>query len=179
MILNNLKNIWGWKTTRKIVVISVDDYGNVRLDSSAARAKMDTNGLKVHSRFDAFDTLETREDLSMLYETLTSVKDKHGRPAVLTPFCMPCNINFEKMEETNYEKYEYELLPETYAKLSEKDPKAYEGTWRLWQEGIDSNAYYLKLCGSGGGGFILGFTEDIEAAKSKLEGYPLNVIHRF
>ncbi len=55
-------------------------------------------------------------------------------------------------------------------------PKVYHD---LWQEGIDSNAYYLKLCGSGGGGFILGFTEDLETAKSKLEGYPLNVIHRF
>ena len=50
---------------------------------------------------------------------------------------------------------------------------------KLWQEGIDSNAYYLKLCGSGGGGFILGFTEDLEKAKSKLQGYSLNVIHRF
>ena len=55
-------------------------------------------------------------------------------------------------------------------------PKVYH---KLWQDGIDSNAYYLKLCGSGGGGFILGFTEDLETAKSKLEGYPLNVIHRF
>jgi mevalonate kinase len=55
-------------------------------------------------------------------------------------------------------------------------PKVYHN---LWQEGIDSNAYYLKLCGSGGGGFILGFTEDLEKAQSKLEGYPLNVIHRF
>ena len=55
-------------------------------------------------------------------------------------------------------------------------PKVYHN---LWQEGIDSNAYYLKLCGSGGGGFILGFTEDLEKAQSKLEGYSLNVIHRF
>ena len=55
-------------------------------------------------------------------------------------------------------------------------PKLYQ---KLWQEGIDSNAYYLKLCGSGGGGFILGFTEDIEKAKAKLEGYPLDVIYRF
>ncbi len=55
-------------------------------------------------------------------------------------------------------------------------PKVYH---KLWQEGIDSNAYYLKLCGSGGGGFILGFTEDLEKAKSKLEAYPLNVIYRF
>lgn len=137
LLLDNIKNIWGWKTSRKIVVISVDDYGNVRLDSPKARTKMDKNGLKVHNRFDAFDTLETKEDLSMLYETLTSVKDKHGRPAVFTPFSMPCNINFEKMAEANYERYEYELLPETYVKLSGKDPKAYEGSWHLWMDGID------------------------------------------
>ena len=49
----------------------------------------------------------------------------------------------------------------------------------LWQEGINSNAYYLKLCGSGGGGFILGFAEDLDEAKSKLKDYHLDVIYRF
>lgn len=49
----------------------------------------------------------------------------------------------------------------------------------LWQEGINSNAYYLKLCGSGGGGFILGFTEDLEKAQIKLKDYQLDVIYRF
>ena len=34
-------------------------------------------------------------------------------------------------------KYIYETLPETYKKLSLKDPKAYFGTWKLWKEGID------------------------------------------
>ena len=48
-----------------------------------------------------------------------------------------------------------------------------------WKEGIESNAYYLKLCGSGGGGFILGFTEDIEVAKHKLQDYNINVIYQF
>jgi mevalonate kinase len=50
---------------------------------------------------------------------------------------------------------------------------------QLWQDGIDSNAYYLKLCGSGGGGFILGFTEDLEKAQTKLKDYELNIIYRF
>ena len=50
---------------------------------------------------------------------------------------------------------------------------------KLWKEGIDSNAYYLKLCGSGGGGFILGFTEDLEEAQNKLKDYELDVIYRF
>jgi len=28
---------------------------------------------------------------------------------------------------------------------------------QLWKDGIETNNYYLKLCGSGGGGYILGF----------------------
>jgi len=55
-------------------------------------------------------------------------------------------------------------------------PKVYH---KLWQDGLDSNAYYLKLCGSGGGGFILGFTEDIDKAKEKLYDYQLDVIYNF
>jgi mevalonate kinase len=49
----------------------------------------------------------------------------------------------------------------------------------LWQKGIDSNAYYLKLCGSGGGGYILGFTKDLDAAKAELAPHQLDVVLRF
>ncbi|MBS3738766.1 mevalonate kinase family protein [Mesohalobacter halotolerans] len=49
----------------------------------------------------------------------------------------------------------------------------------LWKKGIESNAYYLKLCGSGGGGYILGFTEDIEKAKQALKGHKLEVVYNF
>jgi len=49
----------------------------------------------------------------------------------------------------------------------------------LWQKGIETNDYYLKLCGSGGGGYILGFTEDIEKAKQSLAGYKLEVVYSF
>ncbi|MEZ4803589.1 MAG: mevalonate kinase [Gelidibacter sp.] len=49
----------------------------------------------------------------------------------------------------------------------------------LWKKGIDTNDYYLKLCGSGGGGYILGFTEDIEKAKASLANYKLEVVYNF
>ena len=136
-ILNNIKNIWGWKTQRKILVLSVDDYGNVRLDSGKARQKMDDAGLLVRSRFDAFDTMETKEDLEILYETLMSVKDKNGNNAKITAFALPCNIDFERMEIENYNDYYYELLPTTFKKLTAKDPNAYRGTWKLWKNGVD------------------------------------------
>lgn len=49
----------------------------------------------------------------------------------------------------------------------------------LWKKGIETNEYYLKLCGSGGGGYILGFTEDINAAKRSLKDYKLEVVYNF
>ena len=49
----------------------------------------------------------------------------------------------------------------------------------LWEKGIETNAYYLKLCGSGGGGYMLGFTEDIAKAKEALKNYKLEVVYNF
>ncbi len=49
----------------------------------------------------------------------------------------------------------------------------------LWKKGIETNEYYLKLCGSGGGGYILGFTQDFEKAKKALKGYNLEVVYNF
>ncbi|SFR38970.1 mevalonate kinase [Robiginitalea myxolifaciens] len=49
----------------------------------------------------------------------------------------------------------------------------------LWKQGIETNAYYLKLCGSGGGGYILGFTEDLDKARESLKGYNLEVVYNF
>ena len=50
---------------------------------------------------------------------------------------------------------------------------------KLWQQGIDSGDYFLKLCGSGGGGYILGFTHDYEKAKEILKDYKLELVYRF
>lgn len=50
---------------------------------------------------------------------------------------------------------------------------------KVWEQGIQTNDYYLKLCGSGGGGYILGFTEDFEKAKNSLKDYKLEVVYRF
>lgn len=50
---------------------------------------------------------------------------------------------------------------------------------QLWKQGIETNDYYLKLCGSGGGGYILGFTEDLEKAKKALKDYNLEVVYNF
>lgn len=49
----------------------------------------------------------------------------------------------------------------------------------VWQKGLDTGVYYLKLCGSGGGGYILGFTENYEITKSVLSEYNIEPITVF
>jgi mevalonate kinase len=63
--------------------------------------------------------------------------------------------------------------------LSNFKPMIPEEFHGIWQQGIDTNDYYLKLCGSGGGGYILGFTEDLEKAKKSLKDYKLEVVYQF
>ena len=63
--------------------------------------------------------------------------------------------------------------------LSHFKPMIPEQFHQIWQKGIDTNDYYLKLCGSGGGGYILGFTQDLEKAKTSLKDYKLEVVYQF
>ena len=105
------------------------------------------------------------------------------------------NEGFRKMLKTKFKKYNDECIKAFLNKdiqplfrnikklsklaLDNFNPMIPNLFHQLWAEGIDSNAYYLKLCGSGGGGFILGFTQDIDLAKEKLKNYQIDVIYRF
>ncbi len=135
LLLDNLKNIPGWRTSEKLVVFAVDDYGNVRLDSAMARDRMSEAGLDMSRRFDQYDALETRQDLEALFEVLSSVTDSRGRTAVFTPYTLCANPDFEALSAAR-QAYCYENLPQTFARLAETQPGAYDGAWALWQEGM-------------------------------------------
>ena len=47
----------------------------------------------------------------------------------------------------------------------------------IWQKGLETDKYYLKLCGSGGGGMMLGFTRDFELVKHELNNYEITKVH--
>lgn len=54
-----------------------------------------------------------------------------------------------------------------------------EPIWKLVAEGLINGDYFLKLCGAGGGGFILGFTQDWKITQEKLKDYDLEEIYRY
>jgi mevalonate kinase len=49
----------------------------------------------------------------------------------------------------------------------------------VWQKGYETGDYSLKLCGSGGGGFILGFTKDFSKTKHLFKDQNLDLVTVF
>ncbi len=57
-----------------------------------------------------------------------------------------------------------------YQYFQQMIPEAFKG---VWSNGLGSSDYYLKLCGAGGGGFILGLTRDWEETQKQLNDFEL------
>ncbi len=46
----------------------------------------------------------------------------------------------------------------------------------LWTEGLNTQKFWLKLCGSGGGGYLLGFTRNYSTTKGYLMGKGYDIV---
>ena len=104
-LICNLKNIPGPTVKTKIVVIECDDYGGIRMPSIEAMKQMKAAGVSIdESRYNLLDTLEDKEDLVTLFETLHSVKGGDGKPVVMSPFVNVANPDFEKMKAGGYKE---------------------------------------------------------------------------
>lgn len=144
-IQTNIKNIIGTKTNRKIVVIYVDDYGSIRVKDKAARNNLAAMGIPMDAnRYSKFDTLCDAEDLNMMFDLLTSVKDRNGNHACLTPFANIANPDFEKIKESGFTNYYREPFTETLKRYNSN----YDGVYELWKQGIADNIFHPEYHGT-------------------------------
>ena len=142
--ITNLKNLPGTKTRRKLVVIYVDDYGSIRVRDKQAYNNLLKAGLAVDKTRYGYDTLCTTEDLHMLFDVLTSVKDKNGHHAVFTPFANIANPDFEKIKESGFRQY----YREPFTKTMERLGNAYNGAYELWKQGITAGIFLPEYHGT-------------------------------
>lgn len=142
-ITNNLINLPGWHTKRKIVVIESDDWGAVRMFSKESYRSLLSKGIRVDKDpYNKYDGLETKEDLYNLYEVLTTIKDKNGRHPVITANAVVANPDFTKIKEENFHKYHYELLTDTLGKSVR-----HSGAWEAWREGMKAGFLHPQFHG--------------------------------
>lgn len=138
----NLKNIPGWHTSRKIVVIECDDWGGIRIPSTEVYNKLVKAGVGVTKSHFRYDTLESAEDLSALFEVLIGVKDRNGRGAVMTAVTSMANPDFEKIRDSGFKNYYYEKFTDTLLRYG----RGLE-VMNLWKQGVTSGIFLPELHG--------------------------------
>lgn len=130
-IFKHISNLPGWCTNRKIVVIESDDWGSVYMSTPEAFRLLRSKGIPLTSHYLNNDTLESNDDMEMLFDVLRRHKDATGRSVVMTGVNVVANPDFEKIKEDGFRKYEYELFTETAKRFSGSD-RIYE----FWKQGI-------------------------------------------
>ena len=134
----------GWSTKRKIIVIESDDWGAIRMPSREVYDQFMAKGVPANTHYFAKnDCLESNSDLELLFEVLSSNKDKKGQPAVITANAVVANPDFEKIAASNRKEYHYELITDTYDAYPNHDR-----VFDLWKkEGIGQNMLYPQFHG--------------------------------
>lgn len=146
VITKYLSNIPGWRTNRHLIVIESDDWGSIRMPSIEVYNGLLEAGIDLASdegfRFNKFDSLATYEDLTSLFEVLSSVKDSTDRYAVMTPISLVANPDFERIYRSDFTEYFYEPFTETL--------KKYNGcaeSFQLWLDGINMRLFVPQFHG--------------------------------
>ena len=91
----------------------------------------------------------------------------------LIPVTNSCIDYFLEGDYVKLKEYFIQLSQLQYEYFPEMIPKLFRPVWEKW---LTSDKYSLKLCGAGGGGFILGFTENLLEAKKELEDMDIRPI---
>ena len=94
-------------------------------------------------------------------------------------FVVATNNSITNFLERKYEDFEnnfIELSKKTFNNFQEMIPINYKN---LWMDGIEKKDYYLKLCGSGGGGFLIGLTTDIDKVQKLFPTKKIEALYRF
>lgn len=107
---------------------------------------------------------------------LSNNKEEAYKNKVLNEFIPFTNASIESLVEGNYDLFFDNLAKLSTFEFNHLKPMIPEAYRNIWEIGNTSNSFHLKLCGSGGGGFLLGFAKDYASAKRELSRYNINPI---
>lgn len=143
VLRRNFSNIPGWRTNRKILVIESDDWGSVRIRDKQAYEALKQKGLNVDSiHYDSVESIESNEDLNLLFDLLLSFKDKNGKHPIFTPMCIMGNPDFEKIKSSDYQEYFFQPLQETINEFPNSNR-----ILDLWKKGFELKVFVPEIHG--------------------------------
>ena len=90
---------------------------------------------------------------------------------VLSPITNSCISSFLVQDRNSLYEFFRELSDFQYRYFTPMIPKIFQ---ELWKKGLKSEDFYFKLCGAGGGGYLLGMAKDFKRAKEILKSYEVS-----
>lgn len=125
------------------------------------------------------DSGESSETAPMVDIFFKSMKNTNYNRVIREDFIRITDSCVDNFLAGNFKSLFFDIKNLSKVVLENFKPMIPQNFHKIWAKGIESNDYFLKLCGSGGGGYILGFSQDFEKAKSSLKGYKLQVVYNF
>tara|TARA_S200000501_G_scaffold340334_1_gene348820 strand:+ start:397 stop:1326 length:930 start_codon:yes stop_codon:yes gene_type:complete len=125
------------------------------------------------------DSGESSQTAPMIEIFFNSMKNKKFNRIMREEFIKISDSCVENFLEANFKALFIDIKKLSSVVFKNFKPMIPSDFHEIWKKGIETNDYFLKLCGSGGGGYILGFTWDIEKTKSVLKGFKLEVVYNF
>ncbi|MDK9708681.1 MAG: hypothetical protein OEL83_16685 [Desulforhopalus sp.] len=92
--------------------------------------------------YNRYDALASEDDLSLLFEVLTSFYDKRGNSPVITANTVVANPDFERIRESDFKVYYYERFTETLQRYP-----CHRRSFSLWREGMANRIFYPQFHG--------------------------------
>ena len=125
------------------------------------------------------DSGKSSETAPMVNIFFNFMKNKNYSKIIREDFIRITDSCVDNFLEGNFKSLFLDIRNLSKVVLDNFKPMIPKNFHNIWAKGIESNDYFLKLCGSGGGGYILGFSEDFKKAKSALKDYKLEVVYNF
>ena len=135
--------------------------------------KQKENGNKGFFLLDSGVSSNTRILVNKFLESIKNNEFEQLFQNEFVEFTNSCVDDFLNSNFNSLEKNIKKLSEFTYYNLKNMIPNHIESTWK---EGLKSNDYFLKLCGSGGGGYVIGFSFDLLKANNQLKDYNFQVL---
>ncbi len=136
----------------------------------------DFSGLNPSIKFFLLDTHQVAQTDLMVKNFSKMIQEKNFKDLFYNQFIPITNQGVDALLGQNKD-----LILNQFKKISQItfalfSPMIPQNMRNIWQSGIDHNNYYLKLCGSGGGGYILGVTHDLQKTRDILKGQDIEII---
>ena len=119
------------------------------------------------------DSGKARKTESMLDWYKHEIQDQTFNTLLVNTLIPSVQLAISALLENEEEQFFEQLKIVSTIQLNYFKPMILPEHIPIWQNGLESNLYTLKLCGAGGGGYMLGFSKSYECIKGLFPFIPL------